>query len=316
MCDGEPRAVSQQRQQQQETHATALQQRAEVQAVRGVVQLAGVIEKVKLLVKAVAEERRLFYQRQAVAPDADANKALLIQLAKARQQHFADRTVNDGENHSQRAGQQKPQPPSRPVSIRHRHHHRERQRDQRAAALRQHHECQQRRDKAQRRFLPGIAENHQAQQNGDGGVTGQIDHVARPRIAGGGFPQMINRRGVDQRQIQAQRRHAGQHRPLQLMTPLTVEQRHQPGEIEQDISAVGQGRRHVARRLAPQRAEGIIKQKYQRQPAAPARLTIVPQLPPQRRPGEHGGQPQQRRQMKQVIDAGLPAKDRAEKREG
>ena len=113
-----------------------------------------------------------------------------------------------------------------------------------------------------------------------------------------------------------QRRHAGQHRPLQLMTPLTVEQRHQPGEIEQDISAVGQGRRHVARRLAPQLAEGIIKQKYQRQPAAPARLTIVPQLPPQRRPGEHGGQPQQRRQMKQVIDAGLPAKDRAEKREG
>lgn len=120
----------------------------------GVVQLAGVIEKVKLLVKAVAEERRLFDQRQAVAPDADANKALLIQLAKTRQQHFADRAVNDGENHSQRAGQQKPQPPSRPVSIRHRHYHRERQCDQRAAALRQHHECQQRRDKAQRRFCP------------------------------------------------------------------------------------------------------------------------------------------------------------------
>ena len=42
------------------------------------VQLAGVIEKVKLLIKAVAEERCLFDQRRAVAPDADANKALLI----------------------------------------------------------------------------------------------------------------------------------------------------------------------------------------------------------------------------------------------
>lgn len=81
------------------------------------VQLAGIIEKVKRLIEAIAEERRLFDQPQAMAPDADTDKALLIQFTKAGKQHLADHAVNDGENHRQRTRQQDPQPLSRPLSV-------------------------------------------------------------------------------------------------------------------------------------------------------------------------------------------------------
>ncbi|MNI50958.1 hypothetical protein D3C73_1056530 [compost metagenome] len=90
MNHGKPRAKRQQRDEQAKAHQPAFEQRAQIQAVSRMNQLAGIVGKSQLPIKPIAKKRRLLYQRQAVSPNAHPHKALLIQLGKARYQHFTN----------------------------------------------------------------------------------------------------------------------------------------------------------------------------------------------------------------------------------